>query len=252
LHRDEDSGIVFSVTNVGSVDADDVEVELAVSDAFELLDQSFKQTQQRLSPEDERRFRFAVRAMTAEDTISVRCLVSCRDTGEVRQQRTFEFVLRVTGLDSGPFQQKPNPYVFGLPLEEHHQFYGRRSELEQLLGHLAIRRPQNILLRARAGPARPVAEHGPQRAGRHRRAYRGSQLVRASPGVVPGARLDRAGVPEPAGHRLAGRHAHADRLLPCGTAALRDAGLRDDSGDLLLAEPSVTFTQFVAALRAVV
>jgi hypothetical protein len=38
----------------------------------------------------------------------------------------------------------------------------------------------------------------------------------------------------------------------CVLAALREAGLRSAGADRLLAEPSVTFTQFVGALRAVV
>jgi hypothetical protein len=251
--HDRDSGIVFAVTNVGSVEAREVEVELTVSDAFELLDQSYKQAMHRLGPEAERRFRFAVRVLTAEETFPVRCLVSYQDTRHGRQQRTLEFDIRVRGVDRGPFHKQPNPYVFGLPLEEHHQFYGRRSELEQLLGHLAIRRPQNVLLR------------GARRTGKTSLL----NMVRSVLTDTDGRTGVRSWFELPDGW-----HAALDATTPVflnlqgidwadGTptatgfyhsvlAALREAGLRSAGSDRLLAEPSVTFTQFVGALRAVV
>jgi hypothetical protein len=251
--HEEDSGIVFSVTNVGSVEARGVEVELSVSDAFELLDQSYKQTRHRLLPEAESRFRFAVRALTARETLSVRCLVSWRDAGRGRQQRTLEFIMRVTDLDRGPFHKKPNPYVFGLPLEEHRQFYGRRGELEQLLSHLADRRPQNVLLR------------GARRTGKTSLL----NMVRSVLADKDGHTGVRSWFELPDGW-----HAALDATVPVflnlqgidwtdGTptatgfyravlGALRDAGLRSGRSDLLLEEPSVTFTRFDGALRAVV
>jgi hypothetical protein len=251
--HDRDSGIVFSVANAGSVPARDVEVELAVSDAFELLDQSYKQAMPQLAPEAQRRFRFAVRVLTAEETFPVRCTVSCRDTGPGRQSRTLEFILRVTGPDRGPFHKQPNPYVFGLPLEEHRQFYGRRSELEQLLGHLAIRRPQNVLLRGarRTGKTsllnmvRSVLTDTDGRSGVRRWFELPDGWHSALDATVP-VFLNLQGIDWPGGTPTATGFYHA--VL----AALRDAGLRSGGSDRLLAEPSVTFTQFVGVLRAVV
>jgi len=250
-HR-EDSGIVFSVTNVGTVEARDVEVELLVSEAFELLDQSFKQTLPRLGPEDQHRFRFSVRSLTGDEAFPVRCTVSCSDSGQERQQRTLEFSMRVAGLDAGPFHQKPNPYVFGLPLQEHRQFYGRRSELEKLLSHLAIRRPQNILLR------------GARRTGKTSLLY----MVRAvltDTGGRSGARswfdlpqtwYEALDSTAPVILDLQAIEWRNDTPTATGfyqavLAALRDADLRSDGSDWLLDEPSVTGTQFVQALRAI-
>jgi hypothetical protein len=251
--HDRGSGIVFAVTNMGSVEARDVEVELAVSDAFELLDQSYKQTVHRLAPEAERRFRFAVQAVTADETFPVRCLVSCRDAGQGRQQRTLEFVIRVVSLDRGPFHKQPNPYVFGLPLEEHRQFYGRRGELEQLLGHLAIRRPQNVLLRGarRTGKTsllnmvRSVLTDTDGRTGVRSWFELPDGWYGALDATVP-VFLNLQGVDWTDGTPTATGFYH------CVLAALREAGLRSAGADRLLAEPSVTFTQFVGALRAVV
>jgi hypothetical protein len=251
--HDRDSGIVFAVTNAGSVEARDVEMELAVSDAFELLDHSYIQTANRLTPGAEQRFRFAVRAVTAEETFPIRCLVSCRDTGQGWQQRTLEFVIRVTGPERGSFHQQPNPYVFGLPLEEHRQFYGRRGELEQLLAHLAIRRPQNVLLRGarRTGKTsllnmvRSVLDDTGGQTGVRRWFELPDGWHEALDATVP-VFLNLQAVDWAGGTPTATGFYHA--VL----AALRDAGLRSAGGDRLLAEPSVTFTQFVGALRAVV
>ena len=251
--HDRDSGIVFSVTNVGSVEARDVEVELEVSDAFELLDHSYKQTSHRLAPEAEQRFRFAIRAVTTEETFATRCLVSCRDTGQGRQQQTLEFIIRVSDLDRGRFRKQPNPYVFGLPLEEHRQFYGRRAELEQLLGHLAIRRPQNVLLRGarRTGKTsllnmvRSVLTDTDGRTGVRSWFEIPDGWHGALDATVP-VFLNLQGIDWADGTPTATGFYHS--VL----AVLRDAGLRSADSDRLLAEPSVAFTQFVAALREVV
>lgn len=251
--HNRDSGIVFSVTNVGSVAAHDVEVELAVSDAFELLDQSYKQAMTRLPPEAERRFRFAVRAVTEEETFAIRCLVSCRDRGAGRQLRTLEYVIRVAGPEDGPFRKKPNPYVFGLPLEEHRQFYGRRGELEQLLGHLANRRPQNVLLRGarRTGKTsllnmvRSVLADTDGRTGVRGWFELPEAWHEALDSTVP-VFLNLQGIDWADGTPTATGFYHA--VL----AALHEAGLHSPDSARLLAEPSVTFTQFVGALRSVV
>jgi hypothetical protein len=251
--NDRDSGIVFSVANVGNVEAREIEIELTVSDAFELLDQSYKQALHHLPPEGEHRFRFAVRAHPTEETFPIRCFVSYWDTGQGRQHRTVEFMMRVAGLDRGPFHTKPNPYVFGLPLEEHHQFYGRRDELEQLLSHLANRRPQNVLLR------------GARRTGKTSLL----NMVRSVLTDTDGHTGVRSwfGIPEswhpaldstvPVFLNLQGIDWAGSNPTPTGfyhavLAVLRDSGLRTDSSDMLLEEPTVTFTRFVAALRGVV
>jgi hypothetical protein len=45
------------------------------------------------------------------------------------------------------FNRRPNPYAFGVPVQEYRRFYGRRQELYSLLSPLASRRSQNVLLR---------------------------------------------------------------------------------------------------------
>ncbi|WP_203930536.1 ATP-binding protein [Virgisporangium ochraceum] len=245
------SGIVFAVANVGSVAARDVEVELFVSEAFELLDSSFKQTLPHLGPGSDHRFRFAVRSVSDTETFPVRCTVSCAGEHD-RQERTFEFVMRVTGVDSGQFHQRPNPYVFGLPLMEHRRFYGRRSELQQLLSHLADRRPQNVLLR------------GARRTGKTSLLYmvqavltdtNGRSGVRKWFGIqrswhdaLDSTRpvvLDLQSIDWPHGTPT------ATTFYQAVLGTMSDARLRSDESDRLLGEPSVTGTQFVVALRAI-
>lgn len=249
----DDSGIVFSMTNMGSVEAREVEVELAVSDAFELLDPSFKQTVSRLAPEEEHRFRFALRAVTSDEWFPITCMVSFSDSSQERQQRTLELGVRVSGLDQGPFRKKPNPYVFGLPLQEHRRFYGRRSELEQLLGHLAIRRPQNVLLRGarRAGKTsllymvRAVLADTDGRTGVRSWFDLPPSWHEALDSTVP-VILDLQAIDWPDGIPTASGFYHA--VLD----AFGQVGLRSESSAWLLDEPSVTFTQFTKALREIV
>jgi AAA ATPase domain len=249
----DDSGVILSVANVGSVEARDVEVELAASAAFELLDQSFRQTLPALAPDGEHPFRFSIRPLTGDDAFRIRCTVSCSDPGRTRQQRTVEFGIRVVGIDSGPFRQKQNPYVFGVHLEEHRQFYGRRNELAELLGHLADRRPQNMLLR------------GARRTGKTSLLY----MVRAAlsdrggrTGVRSWFALPESWHPAldstvPVMLNLQGVDVLRDNPTPTGfyhavLGALRDGGLSCPFSQQLLDDPVVAATQFVKALRDIV
>jgi hypothetical protein len=244
-----ESGIVFAVANAGGVAAAGVEVELHESLDFELLDQSFKQTLPSLGPGRDRSFRFSIRPLTGKESFPVRCSVSCDDPRlATRQERTVEFVLRVTSPHGGRFRPRPNPYFFGVPLQEHRQFYGRRAELHTLLGHLASRSPQNVLLR------------GPRRTGKTSLLY----MVRAvlSDGGDAGVRgwfdipVDWARALDatvPVMLDLQGTSWPDDTPTPTAfyqaiLARLGEAGLRGAAGDRLLEEPFVAGTQIVKAL----
>jgi hypothetical protein len=248
----DDAGLVFEVTNIGTVEARDVEVELSAFEAFELLDSSFKRTLARLGPEESAVFRFSVRALTDDEILPVRCLVSCADAAGVRQSRTLEFRVLVSGTDEGPFELQPNPYVFGLPLQDPRQFYGRRGELDQMVSHLASGRPQNILLR------------GARRMGKTSLLY----MVRAVLADVDGSMGARAWFDLPQSWYQA-LDATAPVLLdlqaiewdagtPRATSfyrsvlqVLAEAGLRSERNDWLVDEPTVSATQFTQALQAI-
>jgi hypothetical protein len=179
------------------------------------------------------------------------CTVSCAAEPR-RQERTLDSDLRVEGVDRGPFHPKSNPYVFGLPLQEHQRFHGRRWELQQLLSHLADRRPQNVLLR------------GARRTGKTSLLYMVQAVLadtRGKSGVrkwfdIPQTWHDALDSTRPVVLDL--QSIHWPDGTPTATAfyqavlgAMRDAQLRSDESDRLLGEPSVTGTQFVRALRAI-
>lgn len=145
--QDEDSQIVLALRNIGRVSARQVEVELAGTEHFQFRGQSFRQMFPRLRPDEEQRVAFAIRPQTDRDAFPVRLAVSYHDARSAIQQQTMEFDVRLISLDRGPFQKKPNPYVYGVPLQTPGRFYGRQKELDDLLSHLAFGFSQNILLR---------------------------------------------------------------------------------------------------------
>lgn len=160
---DEDSTLRFSVRNVGSLPARDVELELLDAEAFELRDITFKRSLLRLAPDEERAFSFRIYCATEAQDFRIRCVVSWshdkQEPGDQpteltdRQKVTQDFVISTRVIESQPFKKKPNPYVFGVHVQDYRRFFGRRTELDELLGHLAHGGPQNVLIRAprRAG-----------------------------------------------------------------------------------------------------
>ncbi len=142
----EDTQISFDVRNIGRVEARDIRVVLELSDHFHLRDQSAVKQLANIPPGGVERLAFTIRARVDED-LPIHLTVAYNDARAERHEYRHEFLVQVTSLDRGPFRLKPNPYIYGVPLQDPRLFYGRRQELESLLNHLASGRPQNILIR---------------------------------------------------------------------------------------------------------
>ncbi len=259
----EESSLLFSVRNVGSLPARDVELELADAEAFELLDLTFKQSFPLLAPEEQRAFLFRIRCATDAPDFRIRCVVSWSH-GKSKpgdrlsepiehQQVTQDFMISTVGVQSQPFQKKPNPYVFGVHVQDHRHFFGRRAELDELLGHLAHGGPQNVLLRA------------PRRAGKTSLLHM-VRFVLADADRRTGVR-DWFDVPHtwdanlnatvPVLLNLQGIEAMQQDPTPTAfyraiLGGLRDAGLRGSVCDRLLNEPVIAYTQFTRGMRELV
>ncbi len=259
----EDSHLMFAVRNVGSLPARDMALELVASEAFELQDTTFKQLLPRLAQGEEHDFSFRIRCATAAPDFRIRCVVSwfhgkagpADQAGESaeRQQVTQDFMISTLSIQSQPFRKKPNPYVFGVHVQDHRRFFGRRTELDELLGHLAHGGPQNVLLRA------------PRRAGKTSLLH----MVRAvlSDTDRQGGVRDWFRVPDswdanlnatvPVLLNLQGIEALQKDVTPeafyrAVLGALREAGLRGSICERLLNEPVIPSAQFTAAMRQLV
>lgn len=261
VELDEDSQLLFSVRNAGSLPARDVELELAASEAFELLDLTFKQSLPWLAPEDEHAFFFQIRCATDAPDFRTRCVVSWSHGRQQdpasqlsepagRQQVTQDFIINTASSQRQPFRQKPNPYVFGVHVQDHQRFYGRRAELAELLGHLAHGGPQSVLLRAfrRAGKTsllhmvRSVLADTDRRDG-VRTWFQVAQSWDAKLNATVPVLLNLQGI-------------EALQKEPTQTAfyhavlgGLRDAGLHGPVCDRLLTEPFVSHAQFARGMR---
>ncbi len=258
----DESGIILFVTNPGNVEAQDIEVELVGSDDFELVGPSFKHTRATLRPNDSYTIRFAVKVVT-EETLQMHCIVTWSDPKKDarrlpdemrnRQQRSLQFSLFVDAADPGRFRKKSNPYMFGVPLEEHRQFFGRRQELDQLLAHLAMRRPQNMLLRGarRTGKTsllnmvRNVLNDRERRDGVRSWFELSEAWDDALDNTVP-VFLNLQGFDWTDGVPT------ATGFYQAVLDGLHDAGLATPTSERVLREPTVTATQFQRALRSVV
>jgi hypothetical protein len=263
VELDEENRLVFSVRNAGSLTARDVELELAAADAFELLDLTFKQSLTRLAPEEERTVSFGIRCVTDAPDFRIRCVVSWShgkpepddEPGEMaeRQVVTQDFMVSTVGIEAQPFRKKPNPYQFGVHVQDHRRFFGRRAELDSLLGHLAEGRPQNVLLRA------------PRRAGKTSLLH----MVRSvlddtdrQTGArewfdVPDSWDSNLNATIPVVLNLQGIETLQKDATPTAfygavLGGLRDAGLHSSSCDQLLNEPVIAYTQFSRAFRELV
>ncbi|HUD38076.1 MAG TPA: ATP-binding protein [Streptosporangiaceae bacterium] len=259
----EDSPLLFSVRNGGSLPARDVELELGAAESFDLLDKTFKQSLPQLAPNEERAFRFLIRCATEAPDFPIRCVVSwCHGKAEPdgqgdaaeRQQVTQGFVLQTVGAaPSQPFRKKPNPYVFGVHVKDHQSFFGRRGELDELLGHLAHGGPQNVLLRAprRAGKTsllhmvKAVLEDTDRRAG-VRDWFEVPAGWDANLNATIPVFLNLQGIED------LQKNATATAFYRAVLGGLRDAGLQGSFCDLLLRGPVITYTQFSRGLREMV
>ncbi|MFZ0159305.1 MAG: ATP-binding protein [Kineosporiaceae bacterium] len=246
------SGIVFLVKNVGNAPARELEIELAPSVAFVLRDGAFKQTLPALAAGEEKEFRFRVRVITEDGSFPVHCRVSNLDDAGLPQSWNTERSIQVTWMDPAVFVIKPNPYFYGPKVHQYQHFFGRREELEEILAHLAGRRPQHVLLRGarRTGKSSLL---NVLKAVISTSGVRGD--ARAWFGVPPSwhAALD-ATIPvdlDLQGSELAGPTPTPTGFYRAVLAALDAAGSTNALIGDLQAEPTITAGQFVRVLRSV-
>ena len=144
----QDAHITFEVRNIGRVEAQDITASLVLTEDFRLKDESALKRIPIIRPHEQTLLSFTIRPET-DRNIHIRLNVTYRHARDSERKVThsWEFPIQVVSLDQGPFTLKPNPYIYGVPLQEPRLFYGRRQELQALLNHLAHRRPQNILVR---------------------------------------------------------------------------------------------------------
>jgi hypothetical protein len=263
VELDEETPLLFTVRNAGSLAARDVELELADAEDFELLDMTFKQSLSRLAPEEEHSFSFRIRCATTAPDFRIRCVVAWSHGKSEpadqlsqpadRPQVTQDFVISTVGSQSQPFLKKPNPYVFGVHVQDHRRFFGRRAELDELLGHVADGGPQNVLLRA------------PRRAGKTSLLHMVQAILRDTDrqaGVrdwfdVPASWDASLNATVPVLLNLQGIEALQKDATPTAFCravlhGLSDAGLRGPTCDRLLSEPIIANAQFTRGLRELV
>jgi hypothetical protein len=163
IAMEEPSRIVFVVRNVGRLAAHDIEFELVAADTFDLEEPTFKRVLPVLVANAQAQFEFTVTSTVEEVELSVQCIVTwarveqpdyaqAGDAPE-RERRDRTWDVEVIRRSSREFTVKPNPYVFGVHVENHRAFFGRRAELIRLLEHVASDTPQSVVLQAprRAG-----------------------------------------------------------------------------------------------------
>ncbi len=144
----QETHLTFEIRNIGRVPAQRVTVELALSEAFRLLDESAIRHINEIPPDDVVTFGYTIRPETDENIyIRLNVTYTTSDAPEPQVRHSWDFPLQVVSLDQHPFTLKANPYIYGVPLQEPRLFYGRREELLSTLNHLANRSPQNILVR---------------------------------------------------------------------------------------------------------
>jgi len=141
----ENNVLAFLVKNVGRVEARNVQAELVGSERFNLIEASSVKLLPNLPAETEKSVEFVIRPLV-DDDFPLQLILRHEDPRVGIQEQRLQFSVRITSLDRRPFRPKPNPYIYGVPLQDHRFFYGRRQELEALLNHLASGRPQNVLL----------------------------------------------------------------------------------------------------------
>ncbi|MFN8080496.1 MAG: ATP-binding protein [Kineosporiaceae bacterium] len=248
----EHGGIVIQVRNVGNAPAHDLEIELSASDALVLREGTFRQSLSTLAAGERRAFRFRIRVVTDDEMLTVSCRVSNLDDHGSPQIWNSEFPLRVTWVDHSAFTTKPNPYFYGPKVHQYQHFFGRREELQEILAHLAGRRPQHVLLRGarRTGKSSLLnmllAVLGDTAEPRPVRGWFGlPDTWNSALDVTVAVDFDLQG------SELAGQNPTPAGFYRAGLEALTGAGLTSEVIDQLREEPMLTAAQFVRGLRSV-
>jgi hypothetical protein len=139
----------LEVTNRGRVEAKTLEMMLNPSGGYKLLDPSPIREIMVLPPNVPEYVNYYI--LPERIGAELRVEYSFSDLSGQRHKDTWTSYLNVRSLDVKPFQVKVNRYQFGRPIQNIAEFYGRRSELQNILSLLRAGGKQNVLLR---GPRR--------------------------------------------------------------------------------------------------
>lgn len=141
--------LTLEITNRGRVEANALEIVLDQPRGFQLLDNSLLREIPSLRPDMSGRIEYYIRPERVG--AELRLEYSFNDPSGQRHKDTWTTYLNIRSLDTQPFQIKVNRYQFGRPIQNMTEFYGRRSELQNILSLLQAGGKQNLLLR---GPRR--------------------------------------------------------------------------------------------------
>jgi len=146
---------------------------------------------------------------------------------------------------------KANPYVFGSHVTDPQKFFGRRTELNELLSHLASYQQQNVVIRAPRRTGKTSLLHMIEAVLRDTDRRAG---VRAWFDIPP--RWDaplNATVPVRLDlQRLGLRKASAAEFYRAVLEALHAGGLRSEWTEVVVREPAPTFAQFREGIADIV
>ena len=141
--------LTIDVINQGRVEAGGLEVILTQSRGVQLLDETLVREIAVLKPGEAAQIHYNIRP--EQELAELRLEYTFQDRYGQPHKDILPLRLNVRNLDEGPFQVKVNRYQFGRPIQEPTEFYGRRSELQNIVSQLIAGGKQNLLLR---GPRR--------------------------------------------------------------------------------------------------
>jgi hypothetical protein len=139
----------LKLSNLGRVQATNLEILLAHPKGFQLLDESPLRGVASLPPGSSESVIY--RIIPERSDAELRVEYTFLDRRGQRHTDTWTAHLNVRNLDAEPYRVKVNPYQFGRPIQQASDFYGRRAELQNILSLLKAGGKQNLLLR---GPRR--------------------------------------------------------------------------------------------------
>lgn len=141
--------LTLEITNMGRVEANTLKVILDHPRGFQLLDSSPVREIAVLQPNAPSAIDYYIRPERIGAELRIE--FSFSDRSGQHHKDTWTTYLNVRSLDIKPFQIKVNHYQFGRPIQDMTEFYGRRSELQNIFSLLQAGGKQNLLLR---GPRR--------------------------------------------------------------------------------------------------
>ncbi len=148
LDLHQDVTLTLEIWNAGLIAAENLEVRV-VSQGFQLLDPRPVREVLTLLPKTSCQLSYNIRPERMDSELRLEYTYREPSSGQLRQG-TWVSRLNVRSLDQKRFRAKVNHYQFGRPIQNPGDFYGRRTEIQNILSHLKGG-TQNLLLR---GPRR--------------------------------------------------------------------------------------------------